>query len=55
MTSFSECVRCGGTGHYAFGTCRECKGSGMIEDEEDDRSDGQIAEDEERDYLAGDE
>lgn len=54
MTSFTECFRCGGSGRFSFETCHECKGTGMVEDE-DERSDGQIVEDEELDYLAGDE
>ena len=54
MTSFTECSHCGGSGQFSFETCRECKGLGMVEDE-DERSDGQIAEDNELDYLAQDE
>lgn len=34
MTSFIECFRCGGSGRFSFETCRECKGTGMVEDDE---------------------
>lgn len=34
MTSFRECGVCGGSGRHSFERCFECKGLGMIEDEE---------------------
>jgi hypothetical protein len=33
LTSFVECYRCGGSGEGFSEPCRECRGTGMVEDD----------------------